>query len=94
MKRRKRALAASLLALPLLLSAADLRSEESLQQDPISIMGNRGLPKTMFIAPWKRLGSPLPSDKFNSTLDREPAPVEREVFRRELDLYRDGFNID
>lgn len=81
-------------AAPLLLLTTDLRAQESLQQDPISVKGNRGLPKTMFIAPWKRLGSPLQPGKLSSTLDREPRAVERDVFRRELDLYREGFNID
>ena len=94
--KRPRGVAAAIAALsvPLLLLAADLRSQESLQQDPISIMGNRGLPKTLFIAPWKRLGSPLQAGELTRTLDREPGTIERNVFRRELDLYRKGFNID
>jgi hypothetical protein len=82
------------LVVPGLMLATDLRSDDALQQDPISIMGNRGLPKTMFIAPWKRLGGPLAGGELRSSLDQEPGPVEREVFHRELELYGAGFSID
>lgn len=82
------------LVMPLTLLNADLGAQESLQQDPISIRGNRGLPNTLFIAPWRQLGSPLEPSHLTSTLEQDISALERDVFRRELDLYRRGFSID
>jgi len=49
------------------------------------IRGNRELPKVLYIVPWKR---PLPSDRVgrppSSVLDEALAPVDREVFEREV----------
>jgi hypothetical protein len=81
-------------AASLLLLSVAVKGEESLQQDTISIMGNRGLPKTLFIAPWKRLGSPLEPGELKSTLDEPPEAIDRDVFRRELELHHKGFSID
>lgn len=82
------------LLVPLFIVSGDLYSEESLQQPTISILGNRGLPKTLYIAPWKKLGSPLEGGELDSALDEGPDVVEREVLRRELQLYHQGFSID
>jgi hypothetical protein len=49
------------------------------------ITGSRELPKVLYIVPWKR---PLPTDLVGrpaqSLLDEVLAPVDREVFRREV----------
>ncbi len=71
------------------------QDSQPLQQDPLLIKGNRGLPKTLFIAPWKKVqgevpeGSPLESD-----LARAIKPVDQEVFRRELELYEEGYSVE
>ena len=41
-----------------------LYGEQPLEQETLSIRGNRGLPKTVYIAPWKRLGEPLEGERW------------------------------
>ena len=69
-------------------------AEEPLEQETISIEGNRGLPKTLYIAPWKQVGEPLEGDAFESELERDPAPVERDILQRELELHREGYSLE
>ena len=68
--------------------------EEQLEQETISIKGNQGLPKTLYIAPWKRVGAPLESDGLDGDVGEESEPVERDMFQRELELQRQGYSID
>lgn len=53
--------------------------------DRTRIIGNRELPKVLYIVPWKK---PLPGDLAGrppaSVLDEALAPVDRDVFRRQL----------
>ncbi len=53
--------------------------------DRTQIIGNRELPKVLYIVPWKK---PLPGDLSGrpvvSVLDEALAPVDRDVFRREV----------
>jgi hypothetical protein len=53
--------------------------------DRTQIIGNRELPKVLIIVPWKK---PLPGDLSGrplvSVLDEALAPVDRDVFRREV----------
>lgn len=52
------------------------------------ITGNRELPKVIYIVPWKK---PLPTDLVGrpaqSLLDEALAPIDREVFRREIEFH-------
>jgi len=54
--------------------------------DRTQIIGNRELPKVLYIVPWKK---PLPGElsgrPVHSVLDEVLAPVDREVFRRQVD---------
>ena len=68
--------------------------EEPLEQDTISIKGNQGLPKTLYIAPWKRVGTPLESGALEGDIGNETEPLERDMFQRELELQRQGYSID
>lgn len=49
------------------------------------IIGNRELPKVLYIVPWK---TPTPGDLSSrplvSVLDETPAPLDRDVFRRRM----------
>jgi hypothetical protein len=53
--------------------------------DRTQIIGNRELPKVIYIVPWKK---PLPGDlsgrPVDSVLDEALAPVDRDVFRRQM----------
>ena len=68
--------------------------EEQLEQETISIKGNQGLPKTLYIAPWKRVGVPLESDELDGDVGETTKPVERDLFQQELELQRQGYSID
>jgi hypothetical protein len=71
------ALAASGCAVALAQDKADI--------DRTQIIGNRELPKVLYIVPWKK---PLPGDLSGrplvSVLDEAMAPVDRDVFRRQV----------
>ena len=78
----------------LLLTAPRLQGQEQLEQETISIKGNQALPKTLYIAPWKRVGAPLQSDTLEGDIGEETQPVERDLFQRELELLRQGYSIE
>jgi hypothetical protein len=56
--------------------------------DRTQIIGNRELPKVLYIVPWKK---PLPGElagrPLASVLDEALAPVDREVFRRQVNYH-------
>jgi hypothetical protein len=68
--------------------------QEQLEQDTISIKGNQGLPKTLYIAPWKRVGAPLETEGLEGDIGEDTEPVERDMFQRELELQRQGYSVD
>lgn len=69
-------------------------AQEQLEQETISIKGNQGLPKTLYIAPWKRVGAPLESDALEGGVREDTEPLERDMFQRELELQRQGYSVD
>ena len=83
-----------LLLLVVTLWVVPASGEEQLEQETISIKGNQGLPKTLYIAPWKRVGAPLESDALEGEVGEETKPLERDMFQRELELQRQGYSID
>jgi hypothetical protein len=83
-----------LLLVAVTLWVSNTSAQEQLEQDTISIKGNQGLPKTLYIAPWKRVGAPLKSDDLEGDVGKETEPVERDIFQRELELQRQGFSVD
>jgi hypothetical protein len=62
---------------------------DRVELDTTTVTGNRELPKVMYIVPWKKsdigdlMGKPM-----NSLLDEVLAPVDRDVFRREVIYYQ------
>lgn len=75
-------------ALLLGLTAATAFAEESLELEGMAIIGNRELPKSLIIVPWKQpelgdmVGRPVES-QLNSALE----PVDRDVLRREIEYF-------
>ena len=69
----------------LALGAAPAFAQDSADIDRTQIIGNRELPKVLYIVPWKK---PLPGDLSGrpvvSVLDEALAPVDRDVFRRQV----------
>lgn len=64
----------------------DNQEEEVVELSGISIIGNRELPKTLFIVPWKNTEVGYET-RLTNTLDEGMKPVDKEVFMRELDYY-------
>ncbi|HRI18564.1 MAG TPA: hypothetical protein PL196_08590 [Burkholderiaceae bacterium] len=69
----------------LALCSASAGAQDRADIDRTQIIGNRELPKVLYIVPWKK---PLPGDlagrPMASVLDEALAAVDRDVFRREL----------
>ncbi|HVY23857.1 MAG TPA: hypothetical protein VG962_10955 [Steroidobacteraceae bacterium] len=70
-------------------------STDRLNLDTTTVTGNRELPKVLYIVPWKKadVGN-LPGQPFNTLLDEALKPVDREVFRREVEYYHAISNKD
>ena len=53
--------------------------------DRTQIIGNRELPKVLYIVPWKKpLQGDLSGRPLGGVLDEALAPVDRDVFRRQV----------
>jgi hypothetical protein len=65
--------------------AAGASAQDRADMDRTQIIGNRELPKVIYIVPWKK---PLPGDlssrPLESILDEALGPVDRDVFRRQV----------
>jgi hypothetical protein len=82
----------TLYCLALLLVAGTAAAEDPADQDDkllsgMSIVGNDEAPKSLVIVPWKssELGDTLDVSR---ALDDGRKPVDREVFKRQLDYYQ------
>ncbi|MDH4061365.1 MAG: hypothetical protein OEU94_11195 [Aquincola sp.] len=77
-----------IVAILLLGSAASVLAQDRADIDRTQIIGNRELPKVLYIVPWKK---PLPGDLAGrplvSVLDEALAPVDRDVFRRQVNYH-------
>jgi hypothetical protein len=65
--------------------AAPPPAADRIDLDRQQIIGNRELPKVLYIVPWKK---PLPGDLAGrpggGVLDEALAPIDRDVFRRQV----------
>jgi hypothetical protein len=65
--------------------ACGVSAQDRAEIDRTQIIGNRELPKVLYIVPWKK---PAPADlssrPLESVLDEALAPVDRDVFRRQV----------
>jgi hypothetical protein len=68
-----------------LMLAAPVFAQDRADIDKTQIIGNRELPKVLYIVPWKK---PMPGDLSGrpvvSVLDEALAPIDRDVFRRQI----------
>ena len=75
----------ALVALAIALSAGGAFAQDRADIDRTQVIGNRELPKVLYIVPWKK---PPPGElsgkPVNSVLDDLMAPVDRDVFRRHM----------
>ena len=67
------------------LQAAPARAQDRADIDRTQIIGNRELPKVLYIVPWRK---PLPGELTGrpptSVVDEALAPIDRDVFRRQV----------
>jgi hypothetical protein len=67
------------------MSALGAHAQDRADLDRTQIIGNREMPKVLYIVPWKK---PSPTDMsprpLQSVLDEALAPIDRDVFRRQV----------
>ena len=66
-----------------------LSAEEKIELESMSIIGNKELPKMLYIVPWKN--SELPQANvppIESLVDEALAPVDRDAFKRAIRYYQ------
>jgi hypothetical protein len=77
-----------LLALATLAVASGVIAQDRADIDRTQIIGNRELPKVLYIVPWKKpLPGALAGRPLASVLDEALAPVDRDVFRRQVNYH-------
>ena len=61
------------------------RADDKASMDQTKIIGNRELPKVLYIVPWKKpIPGELPGRPLKSVLDETMEPLDREVFQRQV----------
>ncbi len=69
----------------LALATGAAQAQDRADIDRTQIIGNRELPKVLYIVPWKKpLAGDLSNRPLESVLDEVMAPVDRDVFRRQM----------
>jgi len=70
-------------------------AQEDLQLDGMAVVGNRELPKALFIVPWKAPDAAVAPDRPVNTLINEALqPVDPDVFRRQLEYFETVHRLD
>ncbi|MEW8085565.1 MAG: hypothetical protein AB2823_08365 [Candidatus Thiodiazotropha endolucinida] len=73
----------------LLLSSYNLHAEQRLDLEGTAIFGNKESPNILYVVPWrsaKRLTNMMPPE--TGRRDELFAPLDRDVFRRQIDWYQ------
>jgi hypothetical protein len=69
-------------------ATTQLQAADSMTLQGTTITGNSELPKSLHIVPWKSSeAGDLAGRPINSLIDEALAPIDREVFLRELEYY-------
>jgi len=72
----------------MLAASLSVLAEEQMELEGMAVIGNRELPKALFIVPWKDPNAELtPERPVNSLIDEALQPVDPDVFRRKLDYF-------
>ena len=79
-----------LAVLQVLLISTPVVAEEVVEVGGMSIIGNRELPKSLYIVPWKDSEVGIETDLDQDLLDEGLTPVDPDVFARQLDYYELG----
>ncbi len=83
-----------LLSFMLLLSSHLSFAQQRLEMEGTAIIGNKELPKVLYIVPWKVAEDiTLSTPPFSSVLDEPFQPVHRETFNRQIKYYNDLYSV-
>ena len=64
-------------------------AEDRINLEGISIIGNKELPKMLYIVPWKTSELPeLSAPPIESLIDEALAPIDRDNFKRKIRYYQ------
>ena len=79
----------SALCLSILSFSLPLAAEDKIELESMSIIGNKELPKMLYIVPWKNSELPeMPEPPIESLIDEALAPVDRDSFKRKIRYYQ------
>jgi len=67
--------------------AATDQEQKAKEMSGMSIVGNDEAPKSLYIVPWKSSEIGVETS-LNTLLDEGDVPVDRDVFKRQLEFYR------
>ncbi|UCE89658.1 MAG: hypothetical protein JSW10_02145 [Pseudomonadota bacterium] len=71
-----------------LILAGSSHAQEPIELEGTSIIGNRELPKVLYVVPWKESELPdLGEPTLESHVEQALSPVDRNVFRRQVHYY-------
>jgi len=77
------------LLLALGLACAPALAQERLEMEGTAIIGNKELPKILYIVPWKSAETiAMDAPEYDSVLDQALRPIDRDSFRRRVNYYR------
>lgn len=79
----------SLILLVLSVFSYPILAEDRIDLKGISIIGNKELPKMLYIVPWKNSELPdMNTPPIESLIDEALAPVDRDGFKRKIRYYQ------
>lgn len=75
--------------LTLFISSLTVHAEDRIELEGMSIIGNKELPKMLYIVPWKNSELPdMNAPPIESLIDEALAPVDRDNFKRKIRYYQ------
>jgi hypothetical protein len=90
-----RILAAAFAMVAVTLNAVADDQLDRIDLEATSVTGNQELPKVLYIVPWKESGiGELTGKPVNSLLDEALAPLDREVFQRQVSYFEQLYVIE
>lgn len=71
------------------LSLISIQAEDRIELKGTSIIGNKELPKMLYIVPWKNAELPdMNAPPIESLIDEALSPVDRDSFKRKIRYYQ------
>lgn len=77
------------IVLTLFIFSLTVHAEDRIELEGMSIIGNKELPKMLYIVPWKNSELPdMNAPPIESLIDEALAPVDRDNFKRKIRYYQ------